>query len=191
MLLISGISCCSPSFFHRITHTICNSSVTVFFFFFFFFYCTCFPFPVFFFFFPFFCSFPAFFCFIPFLSPFSRSNLFSPPLSPFTLFPTLYPLSLSLSPDSFLCLPLEINFTLHYQSESLQTQTHRRNHTNRLHTRFQWAFPPGLTYFNQYKHVHTCKNTAHTKEPRTPFRHRGVNFTVFSRDTRSKWDSLM
>lgn len=31
-------------------------------------------------------------------------------------------------------LPLEINFTLHYQSESLQTRAHRRNHTNRLHT---------------------------------------------------------
>lgn len=75
--------------------------------------------------------------------------------------PVSYPLpSLScLSPYSFLCLPLEINFTLHYQSESLQTQTHWRNHTNRLHTQFQWAFPPGPTYFNQYKHVHVCVRT--------------------------------
>lgn len=87
-----------------------------------------------------------------------RSNLFIPALSFLTPFPTLYSLLLSLSPF-FHSLPLEINFTLHYQSESLQTQTLRRNHTNRLHTRFQWAFPPGLTYFNQYKHMRKCKHT--------------------------------
>lgn len=82
----------------------------------------------------------------PFLTPFA-------PLTPFLHFTPF----LSVFPHSFLCLPLEINFTLHYQSESLQTQTHQRNHTNRLHTRFQWAFPPGLTYFNKYKYMLICK----------------------------------
>lgn len=71
---------------------------------------------------------------------------------PFIYLSPPFPQPHSIPPSS--CLPLEINFTLHYQSESLQTKTHRRNHTNRLHTWFQWAFPPGLTYFNQYKHMH-------------------------------------
>lgn len=68
--------------------------------------------------------------------------------------PRFLPLTLFFSMPPLLYLPLEINFTLHYQLESLQTQTHRRNHTNRLHTPIQWAFPPGLTHFHQYKHAH-------------------------------------
>lgn len=84
---------------------------------------------------------------------------------PLTTQPTPWFL-LSQSPS--LCRSSEINFTLHYQSESLQTQTHGRNHTNRLYTLFQWACPPHLHIcFNANARAHCAHTVCKTTQIKT------------------------